>query len=407
MMNRVTPISTLLLLAASGIVASGQTDGMEAAWDSQVGRLQDSLPGTLNLDNRLRYEIFDLENGSPYRAGFSNRIRYGYTQAFGEAFSAMVEGETLFAIGGKEDIHPADAAGTGTELNQLWLGYADELYGKAKLGRQVYTLDDHRFIGHVGWRQNIQTFDAVTGAYTGLPGLALNGFYIGQVNTVTGAHQDLEAYGFNGAYAFGPQFKAIAFFYEMEGNDIPAQSNRTFGLRGTGSQDISGTQVAWALGFASQSDNGQSHAAFDANYWMGDLALTWGGITWGGGFEILEPGFRTPLATLHKFNGFADVFLGASGTGIPHGLIDLYLSAGFKVPLGQDRKLPIKFIYHHFDPESGPGDYGQELDAVLSHAFNKYLTGILKYGSYSSRGGSGGVGGADKTLFTTEVNVVF
>jgi hypothetical protein len=31
-----------------------------------------------------------------------------------------------------------------------------------KIGRQVITMDNHRFVGHVGWRQDRQTFDALT-----------------------------------------------------------------------------------------------------------------------------------------------------------------------------------------------------------------------------------------------------
>ncbi len=35
----------------------------------------------------------------------------------------------------------------------------------SKLGRHVITLDNHRFLGHVGWRQDRQTFDAFTANY--------------------------------------------------------------------------------------------------------------------------------------------------------------------------------------------------------------------------------------------------
>lgn len=38
----------------------------------------------------------------------------------------MAEGETLSRIGGDpDDIHPLDAACDGTDLNQLWVQYAN------------------------------------------------------------------------------------------------------------------------------------------------------------------------------------------------------------------------------------------------------------------------------------------
>jgi hypothetical protein len=46
-------------------------------------------------------------------------------------------------------------------LDQGYLQYAkDDL--TVKFGRQVIILDNYRYVGHVGWRQDRQTFDALT-----------------------------------------------------------------------------------------------------------------------------------------------------------------------------------------------------------------------------------------------------
>ena len=161
-------IQTTILLAAftvSGSAFAQSADPVEIFFDEQFASLDESVPGKFSINARLRYASFDLdsEKSSDDRDGTSLRVRYGYTTPNFSGFTAMVEGETLTRVGGDHaDIHPLDDAGDGTDLNQAWVQYVDADYGKVKVGRQIYALDDHRFIGHVGWRQNIQTFDAAT-----------------------------------------------------------------------------------------------------------------------------------------------------------------------------------------------------------------------------------------------------
>jgi hypothetical protein len=63
---------------------------------------------------------------------------------------------------------------------------------------------------------------------------------------------------------------------------------------------------------------------------------------------------QTPLATLFKFNGWADKFLATP----PRGLIDWYLSGE-----GQVRSLAWMAAYHDFRADAGSDRYGVELDA--------------------------------------------
>lgn len=402
---KVSTLAAVLAASTSGLMA----DPVESSLDSAFGNLEESIPGKFSINARLRYESFDLDTSPANdRDGTSIRVRYGYTTPTFGGFTAMVEGETLSRVGGEStDIHPADDAGDGTDLNQLWVAYKSEDFGNVKLGRQIYTLDDHRFVGHVGWRQNIQSFDALTAAYTATENLVINGFFIDEVHNVAGAHNQLDAIGLNASLALSKAFKVTAFMYNIEGEDAPAQSGDTIGVRATGSFAYEDVTFKYALSLAQQEDNDESPSEYDADYFAGDLSANFAGFTLGAGFEVLEPGFRTPLATLHKFNGFADVFLGASGTGIANGLEDVYAYAGYSIPLGEKKSIPVKVIYHSFSPESGSGDYGDEIDIVASYKVNKYLSLVGKYGSYDSDGGSGGVGGVDKDMFTFEMNFVY
>ncbi len=406
-------VYTVSALAASFVASTTGllADPVESSLDSAFGKVEETVPGKFSINARLRYELFDLDNGvaANDRDGTSLRVRYGYTTPNFSGFTAMVEGETLTRVGGDhDDIHFLDDAGDGTDLNQLWVQYKDADYGSAKVGRQIYALDDHRFIGHVGWRQNIQTFDAATGEFSGIDDLSIKAFYLAEQNAVNGTHNELDAYGLNVSYAFSKGFTLTGFYYDIEGDDVgnANASNKTIGLRATGAFKIDDVAFKYAVSVADQEDTGPSTLNYDAGYMAGDLSGTFEGITLGGGFEIMEAGFRTPLATVHKFNGFADALLPLGG--FANGLEDFYVYAGYTIPVGNGIKTTV--IYHWFDSESGGlsgQDGGSELDIVAAYKINKYLGLVAKYGDYSEDGGVGNAGAFDKKMFTFEMNFIY
>ena len=409
-MNTVQKITTIASVLTAGSYALN-ADSIESISDSAFSQLEAAVPGKISINARLRYESFDLDNGIPAqdRDGTSLRVRYGYTTPNFSGFTAMVEGETLTSVGGEsDDIHFLDDLGDGTDLNQLWVQYKDAKLGSAKLGRQIYSLDDHRFIGHVGWRQNIQTFDAATAEYSGIEKLSIKPFYLEEQHAVNGTHNELDAYGLNASYAFSPGFKLTGFYYNIEGDEISNAnaSNVTLGLRATGTVKLGELPLTYAASLAEQEDVGPSALNYDASYLAGDISTKIDGITLGGGFEILDPSFRTPLATVHKFNGFADALLPLGG--FTNGLEDFYVYAGYTLPVGSGIK--TKVIYHWFDSESGgTADQkgGSEIDLVASYKVNKYLSLVGKYGDYSEDGGVGNKGALDKKMFTFELNYIY
>jgi hypothetical protein len=410
------PVIASVTLLAPG---AAQADSLEEGLGGAAARLEELVPGKLNLDYRIRWELFELDDGSPNRDGFSHRLRYGYRTPDLHGFTAMAEGESLWAISDDEEIHPLDEAGTGTDLNQLWLDYSNQDAGSIKLGRQLYVLDDQRFIGHVGWRQNIQTFDALTGALTAVDRFRLDAFYFEAVNRVNGAHDEFDGtWGLNASYVFGDQLKLVGFYYRMEvdsGQTLGlAVNSDTIGARISGELDVrEHLTLRYFASYAFQSDGDRHPASFDLSYVAGDIGATFHRFTLGAGVEFLEgdgaSGFSTPVATVHKFNGYADVFLPIASTSIPSGLNDYYVYAGYKVPLGEYGVVPIKVVYHRFDANDVSADYGQELDIVASYAVNKYMRLIAKFGRYNTdSAGSGlGAGGFDKTFGSFELNFVY
>ncbi|MFO7724451.1 MAG: alginate export family protein [Oceanipulchritudo sp.] len=385
-----------------------------ASIEDSLDRLEQGLeeiPGKVSLDSRLRYEVYDAEGGLDVD-GISHRIRYGYTTPVREGFQGMIEGETIYAWGHGRDLHPADNAGDGTELNQLWLAWEEDARGSLKIGRQVYTLDDHRFIGHVGWRQNIQTFDALTGQLAATENLLLKAFFIDAVNTVTAAHNEIEAFGLNLACTLTDTTRLTAFYYALDGSpDISGSSSDTAGLRLTGKLPAGEMLWNYAFSYARQWENSAFPGRpFGHDYLSADISLEASGWVLGGGLEILSGngrhGFSTPLATLHKFNGFADVFLAPSSNGgLVDGLEDVQIYLGYHLPVGKG--ILLRAIHHWFGPERGGGTYGTEIDFVASYTLNKHLSILGKVGRYDAERTSGPVGTRDKTLLSLELNLIY
>lgn len=392
--------------------------------------------GKFSLNVRARYENVDQEGGTPPAHAETIRTRFGYTTAPLYGFQAMIEGENVTAA--NKDTYAAGAGSpvsrdviadpTVTEMNQAWLSYtysASNFMASVKGGRQVFVLDNHRFIGHVGWRQNQQTFDAVATKVTPLKGIDLNYAYLWKVHRIFGDDTSLGAgtsdfnsasHVFNGSYTVSPLLKVTGYAYVLDlKNERPLagvanNSCATYGgfLTGTWTfdQEHKGT-LSYRGEFAWQTDYADSTLDYETEYYLGELKATYDRFTVSAGYEVLgsdENGgagggvtsFRTPLATLHAFNGWADVFLTTPAAGLK----DFYASAGVTLP----GNIPVNFVYHKFDSETGNTDFGHEYDLVVSRKFGKNWTVLAKYAKYD---GKDAPFAFDKEVFWAEIEFNF
>lgn len=358
--------------------------------------------GKVSLNARARYEYNGL-SGADDVNGLSIRTRLGYTTGEYKGFKAMIEMEDVtFA---DVDNRPALDVPV-TEMNRAWLSYTAEEF-TAKFGRQIVALDDQRFIGHVGWRQNIQTFDSLSSVFN-IGDVKVNATYLDTVQRINATAEDLNGFVLNGAYSFSPELNVTAFTYLLDFDDKAAWASDTFGLRATGKFGNEDVTYNYMVSYAKQTDNSGSLVNFDVNYLAAEFSGVFSGMTAAIGYESLGSdngrGFTTPLATVHKFNGFADVFAGNSiGGSLTQGLQDLYLKFAFKAG-----PVPITLFYHDFETDEGGIGLGTEIDAVASYKLNEYVTLISKYAYYNSDESTGVTyGGKDKTLFTLEANLAF
>ena len=365
--------------------------------------------GKFNLNARLRYEFADQDGVAaitdPSHAP-TIRTRFGYTSGSLYGFQGMLEAENVTVLGPEENFNAAGSNGQGskpvvadpqtTELNQAWLGYSYTNWISLKGGRQRIVLDNHRFIGDVGWRQNMQTYDAVTAESRPLKDLSLNYGYLWEVNRVFGDVEDLPAPNRDfksqshlvnisySPFSIG-RFVGYSYLLDLENPAGFTQSCATYGGSFSGNAPVTDIlSLGYRAELAWQTDYGDNTQEYEAEYYNLELSGTVKRFSVGAGYEVLgtdsddngtgSVGFKTPLATLHAFNGWADVFLNTPAAG----LRDLYGFAQVVLPL----QIPLRAIYHKYDADSGGADFGQEVNLQASRKFGKHWTALVKYAWY-------------------------
>lgn len=366
--------------------------------------------GSFYGDIRYRYEFVDQDGPAPitHDAKASTlRLRTGFKTGTYAGFQGLVEFDLVGNIGaddyndsinGKTQ-YPVIADPATEMLNQLWISWSGLPDTAIKLGRQAINLDNQRFIGTVGWRQNDQTFDALTVENKSIKNLSLLYGFVGNVNRVFGPDHPLGDYDTkthlaHATYAFQPWLNVTGYGYWMDFDLAPASSSRTFGLRLTGEKPL---HEKWSFFYeaeaAEQYDHGNNPADYEATYYHISPGLKWSGLTLAAGYESLEgngtSAFQTPLATLHAFNGWTDKFL----TTPANGLDDAYGKISYKIAglgLWADNTV-LDAAYHDYSAENTGTDYGTEWNLQAgrtfktdnTYPFNEWSVS-LKYANYNA-----------------------
>lgn len=357
--------------------------------------------GKISGQLRPRFEWVDQEGKSKNAQAFTLRTQLGYTTGDYRGFGAMLQFEDIRGFdGGKYNDtingltqYPTVSDPDSTEVNQVFISYkgapdtllADTLI---KYGRQIILLDNQRFIGDVGWRQNTQTFDALTltSAVTNNVNLFLA--HVTNVNRIFGENHptlsDVELKGelVNVAYRGLPLGTLTGYAYLLDyepGQPFsPSASNKTLGLRLDGwKQKENGTKYFYTAEYAKQDDYKNGASTVDADYKTLALGAEIAGFQAKLNYEILSGdgvyGFATPFATLHAFNGWTDQFL----TTPNDGLRDFFITAS-KSWAGINW-----FVrYDSFSSDNGGYDYGSEWGFSAAKKVNKNLAVLAKYAAY-------------------------
>jgi hypothetical protein len=341
------------------------------------------------IDARLRYENVDTPTLDADAATL--RVRAGAELKHRSGLAFLAEAEGTLALDKSYNAFPFVIADSqrrpgyavvadpmSIELNRLQLQYKSKAL-TVTVGRQRINLDDQRFVGAAAWRQNEQTFDALRGEAK-LGPVNLDATYAISQRTVFGSDGGPRT-AYDGDFVFlgagakvGPvQVKAFSYLLDYDPQEqlgALATGNadtQTYGVRVTTSLPLTKTvKLNLAASYARQSNWQDNPASYGVDYIAAEAGLATGPATLTAGYEQLGSNgaraFQTPMATLHKFNGWADLFL----TTPAGGLVDWYGGAALKFP--KVKALPglnAAVTYHRFESDVGSVHYGDEWDASL------------------------------------------
>jgi hypothetical protein len=354
--------------------------------------------GKFGYSFRWRLENVDQDPLPNDATAIPLRTRINFTTSELNGFTLKAEFDYVFDLG-VDDYnagggnkpnppgYPVIADPSGEDLNQLYAQYKAGFGTLFRLGRQRIIYDNARFVGNVGWRQNEQTYDSFSIGHQTDTGLNIQYAYVDKVNRIFGndvaaGEHEQNTHLVNVAYSFESVGKLTGYYYDIDNEDAAALSNTTWGLRFSGSTDSGGAKIGYGVEYASQSENADNPVAYSADYWRFDLSAGFNWATVYAGYESLGgdstkagQAFRTPLATLHAFNGWADKFLNTPGAGLD----DVFIGA--KGKLG---KWSWNMLFHDFSAQSGSADYGTEFDASITRKFAQNYGVLFKLASFDS-----------------------
>lgn len=358
------------------------------------------------IDARVRLEEVDQRDLPRGADALTARMRAGVSADSGP-WQVLVESEATLGIvtdfntgtNGRA-AYPVVADPNNIELNRAQLRY--RAHGVAvTAGRQLLELADQRFVGSANWRQNQQTFDAARVQWGDPKRIFTDLTYARSartVNGINGAGTRPTAVNGNDVFALAgaatPMGTVTGFAYlvdeDHDGNDVPVQgyhlASQTYGVRLTGAHDFSGNmRVAYVASWARQSDWHRNPNDYAADYWMAEATGTVRFLSLTGAYEVLGAddgrpltSVQTPLASLFKFQGWADKFT----TTPPNGVRDLYGTAGLAwKKLGPLTSAGLSVTYHRFTSDRLNQQYGDEWD-LLASAKRGHTTFSARYARY-------------------------
>ena len=182
--------------------------------------------------------------------------------------------------------------------------------------------------------------------------------------------------------------KFVPYAYISNNKNQAYSSNDTYGLRFTGESPeySNGMSAFYTAEYASQkgAHNNTSTAKFKfMNFELGAKNKMFSALV---GYEFLggngTSSFVTPYSTIHKFNGWADLFINQNpaSSNVNNGLKDTYIGLTANM---YDMNATAR--YHDFRADNVNMHYGNELDLSLSKNINKNVSVLAKFADYRKK----------------------
>lgn len=339
------------------------------------------------IEGRTRYEHVDQDGVAAASDAVTIRLRGGVEATRG-AWSILGEAQGNLAVVDKyyDGLHGvADRPVIGDPENaaiyRAQIRYRSQPF-TVTAGRQRIALDDERFVGAAGFRNNGQTYDAVRTELVPLKGVKLDVVYAWNVRTIWGTDgRGFRQRGVSGDNVFAnlstttPLGTLTGFVYLVDQDEAEVQgyrlSNQNYGARLAGARPLApGVKLNYQFSYASQSDYHRNPNRYQADYWLADGTLDIGNWTLNAGYEVLGAGngnaltsFQTPLGSVFKFQGWADKFT----TNPPNGLHDLYVGGSHSwKKIGKIDLFSFQALYHRFQSDRLNQHYGDVINLLAT-----------------------------------------
>ena len=347
--------------------------------------------GKAALSFRYRFENVDQDGIAKAANASTLKTRLNYTSASYNNVTFFTEMDNVTVIGSERYRTPSNgktdyaivADPDGSDINQAYLRYKTDGFN-ATVGRQRINHAGQRFVGGVGWRQNEQTYDALSFNMPSKTGVSVSYNYLWKINRIFGPKDsaaqannwDSNSHALLAKYSLAENHQLSAYAYILDFDEAAANSSSTYGIDYKGSFG----RVTVAAAYATQSDNADNPTSYSADYISAEIAIKLKPVKISVGYELLgsddgKAAFKTPLATLHKFQGWSDKFLNTPATGVE----DTYVKI-----VGKAGKVSLLAIYHEFSADQGGADYGSEWNVAATYPLHKNVTAQLKYAAYSA-----------------------
>jgi hypothetical protein len=367
--------------------------------------------GKLIFEVRGRYEGVDQTKTAVLKKdgqALTVRTRMGWETGAWNGIKALVEFEDVRHVGPQDfavnvpgaTTPPLNGAARArypivndpdvTELNRAQLTWSPSAALTLVGGRQRILIDDQRFVGNVGWRQDEQTFDGVR-ADVALGRFKATYAYVSRVNRILGEMKDWDSDSqlFNATWSPAETLRLEGFVYALDFSNSTANASITKGLKASGKTWLGLYQLSYDATWANQSDYRHRTAAFDLDDLEASVTGAFDIYSLKVGYESLEGngtrGFTTPLATTHGFQGWADAWVAPGGNksfvdGIEDTNLTLNVKPRFRLTYLFNADLTAR--YHDFGDQRTGAAQAQEWDLQAAAAITPKLSIALKYADF-------------------------
>lgn len=357
--------------------------------------------GSPDLSFRPRYEHAEQDNPLRPANAFTMRTllglqtqQYRYFDAYAQLSNVSALDNSYNSLRNHHLRYVIIADPTHTDVNQAYLGFSGVPLTYFKIGRQLISLDNQRFVGPVMFRQNTQNFDAASVMNQSIPHLTAFMAYLNRIDTVARVPVQANDFLFNAKYDALHYMTIVPYAYLLEHHGpiiTPLESTNTYGLRLTGNVPYQKLIFSYTGEYATQRAAANNPLHFSAFYYHLGAAIALMPLSIGLDEELLSGknthpqnlSFRTPLATKHLFLGWADMFLITPTEGIK----DRYATISYSIPttsflLSNNTKLTT--IYHDFKTQRAGHGFGHEWDFDLTKTINKAYSVSITYADFAT-----------------------